>query len=73
MNDDHTGIILEDIQSQLQRLAEAMAEVPSDVRELKESVENLSADMKTVKAVVTDQSKVLDNHDQRLTSLEQTA
>jgi len=72
-NDDHQGVVLEDIQDQIKRLAEAMAEVPADVRQLKTDVEELKTDMKIVKAVVTDQSGQLTNHEKRILHLEQAA
>ena len=66
----HQGVISEDIQHQVQRLAEAMAEVPATVQKLSADVDELKTDMKVVKAAVTDQSGVLHDHESRITQLE---
>jgi uncharacterized protein (UPF0335 family) len=68
--DDYTGVLLEDIQSQIKRLAEAMADVPQDVRLLKEDMAEVKADIKVIKAVVTDHDKELNDHQKRITVLE---
>lgn len=54
---DYTAVILEDIQSQVQRLAEAMADVPADVRELKADMRDVKSDMLAIKAVVAEHEK----------------
>ena len=81
MNDDslsnieeqirHQGALTEDVRDQVARLAEALADVPGTLTELKSDVEELKSDMKIVKAAVTDQSGQLQNHEVRITSLEQ--
>lgn len=62
--------MLENIESQIQRLAESMAGVPGDVRKLKDDVAILSQDMKTVKAAVTDTSVQVASQAQRLSAIE---
>jgi phage shock protein A len=49
--------VLENITTQLQRFAEAMAVVPAQVRQLSSDVAELKSDMKVVKAAVTDTSR----------------
>lgn len=63
-------LTLENIESQIQRLAESLADVPGDVRKLKEDVATLSEDMKSVKAAVTDTSAQVAGHGQRLSAIE---
>lgn len=70
MNDNHVGVMLENIESQIQLLAESMAEVPGDVRKLKDDISILSQDMKTVKAAVTDTSVQVASQAQRLSAIE---
>jgi uncharacterized protein (UPF0335 family) len=55
--DHYDGAILEDIQSQIQRLAESMADVPKKVIEIDERLKSVEADVKVIKAVVTDHEK----------------
>ena len=70
MKDSHVAILLEDILDQISAFAESMADIPSQVRQLTEDVGELKADTKVVKAVVTDQSKELHDHETRITQLE---
>ena len=72
-NDHYDGAILEDIQDQVRRLAETLAEVPSKVRAIDERLVDVEADVKVIKAAVTDQSQQLHNHEDRITHLEQAA
>ena len=75
-NDDtshYEGALLEDIRDSVQRLTEAMAEIPGDVRQLKEDVGQLRQDVAVIKAVVTDQSSDLRGLDTRATVLEKAA
>ncbi|PIR86101.1 hypothetical protein COU14_00725 [Candidatus Kaiserbacteria bacterium CG10_big_fil_rev_8_21_14_0_10_44_10] len=69
----HQGVISEDIQHHIQRLAEAMADVPAKVTSIDERLANMESDMKVVKAAVTDQSGVLHDHETRITQLESAA
>ena len=65
MKDDYVGVLLEDIQDKLQRFAEAMADVPGDIREIKQRLERVEADLKVLKSLAT-------NHEERLTTVEKT-
>lgn len=68
--DHYHDALLEEIRSDIKSLAEAFSPVPADIRKLKEDVSQLASDMSVVKAVVTDHSALLLNHDQRISNLE---
>ena len=74
-SDDDTshyeGALLEDVRDQIKLLAEAMADVPVDVRRLKQDVSQIKEDMTVIKYAVTEQSTDLDDHEARLKKLEQ--
>ncbi len=69
MSDDYTGVLLEKIQDQLQRLAEAMADVPTKVDDIDQRLREVESDVKVIKAAVTDQSRQLQEQSQRLNTL----
>jgi len=76
----YQGVLLENMQGQLVRFAEAMGNVPAQVQQLTEDVTDLKSDMKVVKAAVTDTSREqkrhgvkLGNHERRIRHLEQAA
>ncbi len=71
--DNYTGMLLEDLQHTLQRFAEAMSDVPSEIQALRADVTELKSDMVVVKSVVTDVSRNVNDHERRLTTLEQVA
>ncbi len=73
MSDDYTGVLLEKIQDQLQRLAEAMADVPTKVDDIDQRLREVESDVKVIKAAVTDQSRQLQEQSQRLNTLESHA
>lgn len=64
------GVLIEDLQSQIQRLSEALSEVPETVRQTAADVEVIKTDIGVVKAVVTDQSRELADHEHRLRLIE---
>lgn len=66
MKDEHVGILLEDIRDQLQKFAEAMADVPGDVRDIKDRLDRVEADIKVVKTLVRE-------HESRLETIEKAA
>jgi DNA repair ATPase RecN len=80
---DNDGVLLEDINHQLKAILEgqaAMASVPGDIREIKGRLTTVESDVKTIKAVLKDQTheiridqKQFDDHEIRLTTLEQAA
>ncbi len=72
-DDNYTAVLLEDIQSQIQRLAEAtgaFTDLPRQVTKLTEDMTEVKSDIKVIKSVVTDQSHHLHNHERRITALE---
>lgn len=72
MKDDHVAILLGRIEDKLARFAEAMADVPARLTAIEERLYSLEGDMRVVKAVMTDQSKELHDHERRITTLEAT-
>jgi hypothetical protein len=73
MSTDDNGVLLEAIQDDLRRLAEAMADVPAQVRAIDARLVTVEADVQTIKAVITDISAELRDHEHRITRLEQAA
>ena len=76
-NDSHyEGALLEDVNHKFDVILEylgPLASVPSDVAQLKTDMGDVKADVKTIKAVITNQSSQLNNHETRITKLEQSA
>ncbi len=74
MQDDHyEGAILEEIRDQNKAILEGLAPLlPMSrvVDQLKEDVAELKIDVKAIKAVITDHSGQLNNHETRITQLE---
>lgn len=68
--DYYFGALLEDIQSQIIRLAEAMAGVPEDVRQLKKDMSEVKQDIKVIKSVLKDHNHLIDDHEVRIIRLE---
>lgn len=71
---DLDNILLEDINHKFDAILEgqaAMAHVPGDVAQLKADMFEVKADVKTIKAVITSHSSQLDDHEDRITKLEQ--
>jgi peptidoglycan hydrolase CwlO-like protein len=64
--DYYFGALLEDIQSQIMRLAEAMAGVPEDVRQLKADMTEVKQDIRVIKFVVKDHNHIIDDHEIRI-------
>lgn len=64
---------MEDIQSRVILLTEAiggLASLPPLVARIDERLSRVEADVKVIKAVVTGQSEQIDNHEVRITELE---
>lgn len=72
MNDNQFGVILEDIDHKMDGVVEAVGQMRDEMKTLakQEDLEEVKADIKIIKAVVTDQSKQLDSHEKRITTLE---
>lgn len=78
-NDDNTdhyeGAVLEDIRDQLAAILESqqlLKDVPRDIAIVKEDITEIKSDLQAIKAAVKDHSKQFDNHEDRITTLEQT-
>lgn len=72
MKDDHVAVLLGDISSQMRRMAEVLSTLATreQLQRVEEGVAELKTDLKIVKAVVTDQSSQLQDHETRITTLE---
>jgi hypothetical protein len=72
MNDKGIGIVLEDMNGKMDVVLEAVGQMRDDMKMLakQEDLEEVKADIKTVKAVITNHSIQLDDHEKRITRLE---
>ena len=73
MQDDHVGVLLEDIQSKLQGLAESASVLARDMHEVKQTIApipQMASDIAAMKAALTDHSTQLADHENRLQTLE---
>lgn len=72
MKDDHVAVLLEDISSQMKRMAEVLSTLATkeQLQRVEDRVENIETDVKTIKAVVTSESAQLHDHEVRITTLE---
>lgn len=68
--DHYFGVVLEDIQSKVIFLAEAMSSVMDDVRHLKKDMAEVKQDIRVIKLVITDHNHHIDDHEGRITALE---
>jgi hypothetical protein len=68
----YTTTLLEEIRDQNKIVLEAVADMPTklEVLAIKDDLKIVADDVKTIKAVVTDLSRGVSNHEQRLTKLE---
>lgn len=76
MNDNSVGVLLEDVQDKLQRLAESISNVHHDIQYLKTTtakIPELADDVRVIKAAVTDQSRQYNEIDRRVANLETIA
>jgi len=72
-DDNYTKLLAEELKTQRTQILEALGglkDVPKKLNKIEESLEEVKNDVKAIKAAVTDQSKQLNNHEQRLTVLE---
>jgi len=69
---DNLEIILEDMNGKFDRLIEVTAQIQEELKTKasQESVDDIKADLKIVKAVVTEHSGQLHDHEARITRLE---
>ncbi len=69
MNDDHTGVILEDMNSKFDLVVELVQDMSQKMATKNDLVE-IKEDVKIIKAAVTDLSNQVARHETRITSLE---
>lgn len=71
-DDNHIVILLEEIRDQNKALLEGMKDLPTckEFNELKHTVDSIEGNVRIIKAVVTDQSKQLQDHEHRIGGLE---
>ena len=76
MKDDYTGAILEDIRDKLQAIAEDVSGFHTTAKSTDkrlDAIEQSTGLIPAIKAVVTDQSRELAAHEERISSLEAAA
>ncbi len=76
LDDEERKLVLgEVLVDELRAIREGIADLPTrtEFNELRDDVTELKSDMKVVKAVITDQSKQLNQHDTFLKALKQKA
>lgn len=75
-NDDtshYEGVLLVEINERLKGIQEgqdALVDVPTRLTNIEDHIFEIKTDIKAIKAVITNQSGQIDNHAQRITSLE---
>lgn len=72
MSNNHTDVILEDMNSKFDLVVELVTEMRKDITGMatKDDIAELKADIKVIKAAVTDTSHQVQDHEQRITTLE---
>lgn len=74
-DNNYTNVILEDMNAKFDRLIEVVNGM-NDALKTKaeqEDIEEIKADVKVIKAVLTDHSSTLNDHEDRIVALEQRA
>ena len=72
-DDNYTKLLAEELKTQRTQILEALGglkDVPKKLDQMDERLKNVELIVQATKAAVTDQSKQLNNHEQRLTVLE---
>ncbi len=70
---DYTGVLLEDMNSKMDAVVEAVGQINDQIKVLpavQRDLEEVKSDVKTIKTVVTGQSGQLTDHGKRITALE---
>jgi hypothetical protein len=72
MSNDHTNIILEEMNSKFDAVVEAVGQMQDDIKTLAKQadLDEIKADIKIVKAAVVDHSNHINDHEKRVTRLE---
>lgn len=71
-DDNYTGLLLEQIRDQNKAVLEAVSDMRTDLKQLpkREEFDELKQDVKVIKAAVTDLSRQVNDHEQRIGELE---
>ena len=71
-NKDYTGVLLEDMNSKMDAVVEAVGQMQGQINNLptRDEFQELRDDVKVIKKVVTGHSEQLTDHEERLTTLE---
>ena len=71
MSDNYTDILLEDINDKFERIVEAVGQLHDKVNQKsnQSDIDEIKADLKIVKAAVTDMSRQVNEHEERLHKL----
>jgi septal ring factor EnvC (AmiA/AmiB activator) len=76
MKDDNTdhyeGALLEEVNQKIDRLAEALADVPTKLTSIDGRLSGVEDELKVIRAAVIDQSRELHDHESRIMRLEST-
>lgn len=67
----YEGALLEEVNDKLDRLAEALADVPAQVQQIRDDLAQLKSDVSVARAVITDQSQQVARHEDQLAALAQ--
>lgn len=72
MSDNHTDLVLEDMNSKFDAVVELVSQIRDDVKTLakQKDLEEVKQDVKVIRAAVIDLSSQVNDHEKRLTSLE---
>ena len=71
-DDNYTGLLLEQIRDQNKVVLEAVSDIRTELKQVpkREEFDELKQDVKVIKAVVTDLSRQVDDHERRIGDLE---
>ena len=72
-DENYVAVILEEVRDQYGKIMEGLDSIrglPRQVSKLQDDMTEVKSDIKVIKAVVTNQSQQLSNHEDRITVLE---
>ncbi len=76
MKNDHIAVLLENLTNQFKGVTKVVIDLAGDIHELKQlipDIRELKSDIKIIRVAVTDQTHQLNDHEDRIISLEQVA
>lgn len=80
LSNNQLGAMIEDLEHQIQRFAEAMADLPVQVRSIDERMQTIEQDVWVIRAAVVDQTKrgheleeVIHQHEEAIARLQKQA